>query len=176
MTTPTKQAYDAARYARLRDARNADKAPDPITLLSTEDRCYLAGIIDGEGSIFVASLGSAAKRLGTFHPIVVVAMTHRPVIDWIAERLGARPQIHNQTAQRRNPHHRTQWRVQVTGRRAQLLCEAIAPFLRVKHEQAALVLAFPVDARRGPGRGLTDDIRSERARIRTAMSALNAAD
>src|SRR5574340_772873 len=63
-----KRAYDRARYVRRRDAARALQAPDPITLLSDTEAAYLAGLIDGEGSLYVGAVGP--KRNRTCYPIL----------------------------------------------------------------------------------------------------------
>ncbi len=146
----TQKEYDRARYIKLKAKRMAQKPPDPITTLMPEERAYIAGLIDGEGSIYIAAVGP--KRDKTVYPIVTVAMTHLGVIEWLTERLKAGTiKLHNQTNLRLYPYMKPQYRFQVFGKRAQLLCEAMLPYLKVKKEQASLVMEFPTDARIAPG-------------------------
>jgi len=168
-----KTTYDRARYTRLKAAREAAKPPDPITTLSPEERAYLAGLVDGEGSIFVAAVGPRRHR--SVYPIVTVAMTHRGVIEWMAARLDAGTvKNHNHTSRRRHPHLKEQVRTQLFGKRAKLLCEVLLPYLRVKDEQARLVATFPVDARVAPGVKIEHSAINEvRYRLRDEINALN---
>lgn len=173
MSTTAKQAYDRERYATKRAEKLATRPPDPITLLTETERAYIAGIIDGEGSIFVAAVGPNRRK--TVYPIVTVAMTHRGVIDWLRDRLDCGTvKRHNHTARRRSPHFKEQFRVQVFGKRAQLLCSTLLPFLIVKREQARLVCDFPVDARIAPGTKIErTEINETRYRLRDQINALN---
>lgn len=168
-----KQEYDRARYLRLKAERQARQPPDAITTLTEVERAYIAGLVDGEGSIFVAAVGP--KRNRTVYPVVTVAMTHRGVIDWLSERVAAGTvKLHNQTNLRRYPQLKPQFRVQVFGKRAKLLCEALLPYLRVKREQARLVTTFPVDARIAPGvRIERTEINETRYRLRDEINSLN---
>jgi aromatic ring-cleaving dioxygenase len=168
-----KAEYDRARYVRLRAERDAAAPPDPISTLTPEERACIAGLIDGEGSIYVTAVGPHRDK--TVYPMVVLAMTHRPVVAWLVERLGAGSvQLHNQTNLRRHPHYRPQYRFNVFGKRAKLLCEVLLPYLRVKHEQARLVTAFPVDARVAPGVKIERSaLNEERYRLRDEINALN---
>lgn len=169
----TREDYDRARYLRAKAARDALRPLDAITALTPEDRAYIAGIVDGEGSIFVAAVGP--KRHRTVYPIVTVAMTHRPVIDWLATKLKAGTvKLHNQTNLRRRPHLKPQFRIQLFGKRAQLLCKALRPYLLVKAEQARLVCTFPVDARVAPGVKIERTaINARRYALRDQVNALN---
>lgn len=168
-----KREYDRARYLRLRAEREARRPADAIATLTSEECAYIAGLVDGEGSIYVAAVGPERHR--SVYPIVTVAMTHRGVVDWLAERLQAGTvKLHNQTNLRRHPYMKPQYRFQVFGKRAQLLCAALIPYLKVKAEQARLVTTFPVDARIAPGVKIANsEINEVRYRLRDQINALN---
>jgi len=173
VTKTEKKAYDRARYQQIKAQRLADRPPDPITLLTLEERAYIAGLIDGEGSIYVAAVGPNRDR--TVYPIVTIAMTHDGLIKWLAEKLQAGTvKLHNQTSLRRYPYLKPQYRMQVFGKRAKLLCQVIYPYLRVKKEQARLVGEFPCDARIAPGVKIAKtDINEIRYRLRDQINSLN---
>lgn len=168
-----KKAYDRERYIRIKAKREAAKPPDPIFTLTLEEKAYLAGLIDADGSIYVAAVGPCRKK--TVYPIVCVAMTHKGVITWMAERLQAGTvKLHNHTNLRRHPHLKPQYRTQLFGKRARLLCIAILPYMKVKHEQARLVITFPVDARIAPGVKIErSEINKVRFALRDQINALN---
>jgi len=110
----SKRAYDRARYLKKKAEREAKRPPDPITLLSVEERAYIAGLVDGEGSIYIAAVGPRRER--TVYPIVTVAMTSREVIEWLAALVHAgKVQLHNQTNLRRHPYMKPQYRFQLLG-------------------------------------------------------------
>lgn len=171
----SKKEYDRARYLRKKQEREATKPPDLILTLTNEERAYLAGLIDADGSIYIAAVGP--KRDKTVYPIVVVAMTHKPVIEWLGERLAVTIRLHNQTNLKRFPYMKPQFRFQVFGKRAKLLCEAILPYMRVKNEQARLVTTFPTDVRIAPG--ITIDktgVNEIRFKLRDEINGLNHVD
>jgi hypothetical protein len=62
----SKKDYDRARYLRLKAERQARLPPEQIETLTSEERAYIAGLIDGEGSIFVTAVGP--KRDRTVYP------------------------------------------------------------------------------------------------------------
>lgn len=166
-----KAIYDRARYARKKAEREALRPPDPIETLTAEERAYLAGLIDGEGSIFVAAVGPQRHR--SVYPMVVVAMTHLGVISWMAERLQAGT-VKRHGGKGRPSHHKQQWRTGLFGKRAKLLCATLLPYLRVKSEQARLVSEFPADARIAPGVKIDHaEINTIRYRLRDQINALN---
>jgi len=168
-----KREYDRARYIRLKTEQEAQRPPDPIETLAPEEKAYIAGLIDGEGSIYVAAVGP--KRNKTVYPIVTLAMTHLGVVEWLSERLEAGTvKLHNQTNLRRYSYMKPQYRFQVFGKRARMLCEAMLPYLKVKRQQAELVATFPTDARIAPGVKIErTDINEIRFRLRDQINALN---
>ena len=163
-----KQAYDRARYAEQRKRRLAEKAPDPIEAIGLEDRCYLAGLIDGEGSIYCGAIGP--KRGRTCYPIVAMGMTDRDVIEWVASLWGVRVSY---VLKRRNPRWLPQYFVRLSGKRAQILCRVLLPYLRVKKVQAELVCEFECDLRSAPGQTISEEANARRFQLRDAINSLN---
>ena len=159
-----KSASDKARYRRLREAELAERPPDLITELSESEAAYIAGLIDGEGSIYVMRTAS------TCYPAVSIVMTHRDVIHWLAARLG----ISACRVVRKEPRWADQWTARIHGSRAQLLCQRMLPHLRVKRLQAELLLTFPGEERRGRGVFLAADVQKRRAALRQQINKLNA--
>lgn len=68
---------------------------------------------------------------------------------------------------------REQWKTNVSGARAQLLCRRMLPYMRTKAAQARLVVEFPVDARAAPGVRLPEETRLLRTQLAEQISALN---
>ena len=158
----------------MKAAKEASNPKDPIETLDSETLAYLAGIIDGEGSIYVAAVGP--QRTRSVYPIVCVAMTDLDLINWIAGILKAGTVKNHGTAKRskENPHWKKQYRTQLFGKRAQLICGRLLPFLRVKRRQAELVLTFPCDARIAPGVKIErTSINEIRYALRDEINALN---
>ncbi|QRY48119.1 hypothetical protein JVX93_15820 [Mycolicibacterium boenickei] len=175
-TLTAKQQYDRDRYRRLRAERIAAAPPDPISELGEPEIAYLAGLTDADGSIYVTH----TNRLKTYYPTVCWAMTHEATIRWVSETLGGTAvQLHNHTNLRRGAtswgtsNFRPQFKTSVTGARAQLLCTRMEPWMKTKAAQAALVVAFPVDARSAPGVRLPEEIRLQRISIAEQLTALN---
>ncbi len=144
-----KVAYDRARYLRKKAERMLNATPDPLYALTNIDRAYIAGIIDGEGSIHM----TRKIPTGTFHAFVTVGMTDKFVIEWLASKYGNKAVETVRKPQgpfKRTP--KTMYRVSLQGRRACLLCELLLPYLKVKKKQAEVLMEYPCDARIKPGK------------------------
>jgi len=142
----TRKDYDRAYRQRKKAEEQAKKPPDPISLLTELELAYIAGLVDGEGSIHA----TRKEKKGTYYPFLCITMTHKPVIEWLATKVANRAYycaVPKEHQERRKPAY--SFRLQ--GRRAQLLCKRIMPFLRVKAEHAKVLLRWPCEARCGSG-------------------------
>lgn len=145
---------------------------DPIASFAETDCAYIAGLIDGEGSIYVMRHTGRFGRQ-TYYPAVSIAMTHLGVLQWYAERLG----LAVADVPRTPEGWRDQYSVRIHGKRAIALCRRLLPYLKVKREQANLLLDFPFEDRRGRSpsdRFLDPAIVAKRADLRDRVNALNA--
>lgn len=139
---------------------------------SIAERAWLAGFIDGEGTIRVQTLGSG-KYGGTRYSVVVsVTNTYVPIMEQIAnEWEGAR-------LYKRNT--RTGWKqaleVRWNTQNALGVLREVAPFLRVKDKQAQLALEYAAtlnpDEHRS--RAVSTETLQKREQIRLQLKAYNA--
>lgn len=164
-----KKAYDRKRYEQQKAERVAAALPDPISLMTVEERAYLAGLIDGEGSIYCGAIGSSRHK--TCYPCVAIGMTDEAVIEWVASRWGCA--VSYVLKRKNNPKWLDQYFVRLSGKRAQLLCLTLLPYLRVKRRQAELVCGFPCEARIAPGKPIAAEVNAKRFSLRDQINGLN---
>lgn len=157
----------------FRAREHSARPPDPITELSNVDLAYIAGIVDGEGHIGINSLKKAGCRT-TYYPVVAIGMTYRPVIEWLQSKLQSRSvRLTNPKQVREKPHWKVTNVIRFHGKRAQVLCKQLSPFLIVKKAQAEIVCAFPQDHQRGSGYPLDDAIQQHRVELSQQIRVLN---
>lgn len=96
------------------------------------DAAYLAGFIDGEGSIMLV-----ARTTGGAHLRVTIANTDRPILDWVADVTGVGQTYLQRDATEK---HKAGYAWRVAGDGAESLLLQIRPFLRIKARQADLAL------------------------------------
>lgn len=107
------------------------KTPHQLTDI---DAAYIAGIIDGEGSITL----SRKHRNENRQLAITVSNTEKYLLDFILERIGAGKITTKRTVQ---AHHSPSFTYAVYNRQAHYLLQQIAPYLRTyKARRAALIL------------------------------------
>ena len=130
------------------------------------DLAYLAGLIDGEGSIQVCARRKDGSR---FRLILCVAMQNQAPLQFLSDtfNFGTKPR-----------RHRTQgaYRIEWQGPKAAVIIEAILPYLKVKQEQARLGLLFQNRVKNRSRKGWSPEERDQNRRISDLMKALNRED
>ena len=100
------------------------------------DLAYIAGIIDGEGSIIAQRSTSKKGQLKRYNIIVVVNMTDTSAIELIRALFGGR--FYKYLPRRSERKAITRW--QVSGQEAEVILRAIKPYLLVKRAKAEVAL------------------------------------
>jgi|SRR5665213_62050 len=124
---------------------------------------YLAGFIDGEGSICPWSR-TAIPNIGLHVP-----NTDRRVFEWIALHFPGVGAINFH--RRRKTHRKDYWSWDLTGRALAPVLDGVLPFLVLKARQAELALLFIETI--GHERKLSQETRETRRDLATRLSQLN---
>lgn len=91
--------------------------------MKVDDLSYLAGIIDGEGSVGFHSAGRNRLRF-----VMEVKMTSEHIIDWLVEHFGGVKAFRPSS----NPKWKDQWRWRVQNDEAKRLYLRVQPLLKIK--------------------------------------------
>lgn len=103
--------------------------------MTREEKAYMAGLIDGEGTITLAR----HHRDQYPQPRLAIANNSRKLLEWAQSK--ARCGIIIRRARRKAWHHESYvWQVQLAGAVLKLLAE-VEPYLLLKRRQARLLLA-----------------------------------
>ena len=105
---------------------------------SPTDLAYLAGLLDGEGSICILK-GTRAYGTPKHWLEVSIGNTHLGVLQWVQETFGGRVSHNAERFTKRN--HRT-WRWRASASEAAAILRFLLPYLKIKVEQARLALEF----------------------------------
>lgn len=115
-----------ARAARWRTGSTA-------SVLNLAQAAYLAGIVDGEGSIILYRRGRGASLR------LAVASTDTRLLDWCVATTGVGGFLMKPRA---NPNHKASGQWACNSQAAESVISQLEPFLVIKREQAALALDF----------------------------------
>jgi len=99
---------------------------------------YIAGLIDGEGTVTAERPGRNVQGKWKSPRVrVIVAMTNEPIIKWLRETFGGALYIKSATER-----HKASFQWTLNGRLAIHLLEKLVPYLRVKLPQAKVAIKF----------------------------------
>jgi len=101
---------------------------------------YMAGIIDGEGSIYIGNF-SCNPKTGTkyYQTNIEITNTDKNLIDWILNTFGGRNYTYTAKQTPKNS-RRTVYRWIASGERVTHLCELMMPYLVAKRRQAEIMI------------------------------------
>lgn len=143
-----------------------------IKPLSVADAAYIAGIMDGEGSICISrKTDSTMKRGYCYRLHVTIANTDLPLVEWLMVVTGLGKVY---TQKRINQKHKQAYHWNLWSIQAYQVLKEIYPYLRQKKERAKIGMAFIEAKNDGVGRnGLSDEEWASQASAYDAMKVLN---
>lgn len=100
---------------------------------------YMAGIVDGEGSLSIGSYAVTSIGTPQFTTYLSITNTDKNLIDWLVENFGSKshPFTQNQLAENSR---RPAWRWQITGDGLLHICEEILPYIVAKRRQVEIMI------------------------------------
>jgi len=111
-------------------------APADYSTLSVGDWAYLAGLIDGEGSIYTRKRHGSRSGGGV---CLNIASTHLPILEEFGEKLGGSLYLGVPTHLSKRRHFQLKF---LKGNRQLAILEGIYPYLRIKRWQAATAILY----------------------------------
>lgn len=111
-----------------------------INPLTNEQKAYIAGIIDGEGSIFIRK-----SNQDNYYSTVSVTNTSLALFDWLIETTGFKGYLkkNKETSPERRRTRRQSWTWRLSSARETVqLLEAIRVHLVIKQDQADKAIEF----------------------------------
>jgi hypothetical protein len=105
-----------------------------VKTLSQVDAAYIAGLIDGEGTVTLSHRHRNENR----HLVVSVSNTDRPLLEYMLNTIGAGKITGKRTAQ---PHHTYSYNYSMSNRQAISLLEQTGPYLKTyKARRSEMIL------------------------------------
>ena len=129
---------------------------------SKDDLSYAAGFVDGEGCLYATKSGRIT---------ITASNTYKPVVEWLCKTFGGC--ITGKNSKPRKSNHRRCYAWQIVCGGAAAVCRALLPFLKVKREQAELILKIHATAiMQGCRRGVPASLKSERIALHDKIKEL----
>lgn len=119
-------------------------------LLTATEAAYLAGIFDGEGSVYLVARKAPNRRSHLFVAEMTVAGSSMALMNWLANTTG-NGRIY--VSQKPEENHKQVYSWQLAPRQIRHILPQIAPYLQVKAQQAALMLEYFEIQARGARKG-----------------------
>lgn len=104
------------------------------------DLAWLAGIIDGEGSIFIMKQKRLDRERDTNYILRISVDSTDPYMAVECFKIAGGVKLQQSSDKRPNCSDRLKW--QVNGKNASKLLKELLPYLRVKFDQAKLAIEF----------------------------------
>ena len=138
-----------------------------VKALAPVDAAYMAGLIDGEGTVTL----SRRHRNDQRQLVVSIANTERGLLEWTLDTVGAGKITGKRIS---SPLHTPSFTYSIANRQALQLLEQIAPYLRsYKVTRTKLILQHYINLTPRNGR-YTEEIHEERDRFLTTVLGIRA--
>lgn len=145
-------------------------------MLTDAEAGYLAGIIDGEGSIHIRykkpdlsyPVGDR-RRWGAWACRITVNNTNADLIEWLQEKFPA----HRVAYAIKNPKHKPLHEWRILGKKAAPVLEAALPYLVIKRRQAEIALEFISTMGTTGRRGHESPVHARRLELEAEITELN---
>lgn len=120
-----------------------------IPLLTETDKAWLAGLIDGEGSINISVAYNKHHKFSKNHYALnlEISLTHLPTLEKVKTLCG----VGSLTEHKDKRKHRPYWLWMARSNQALMILELIHPYLVTKKASAEIAIAFQSRRRRNRG-------------------------
>ena len=109
-------------------------------LLKATDFAYVAGIVDGEGCIYIGkNKPNRHRNMTTYALFVTVTNTNEWLIQWLRFSFGGSI---TKTVRKAKPNQKDAWTWCVAAQQGASFLRLVTPYLRVKKYQAEVALRF----------------------------------
>lgn len=135
--------------------------------MSKATAAYLAGFIDGEG--YISLHPSTYKGEQYYQPVLKVTSTDQWIVEWMQASFGG--SVHYREYD--NPRFRDAATWQLNGKKLKPFLQAVAPYLRLKKEQAEILLEKYRLQERHPGTPYTQSEKTSIVKMYRTLRDLN---
>lgn len=150
---------------------DTENLPKNMKNLPDQTLAYIAGLVDGEGTVTVSRRHKDPARTREWRAKTEVTNTNIEILQWLMDETGI-GSVH--VSRPTHPNHKPKGRWMLHGTGAAEFLGAILPWLRIKKPHAELVLAFHATKQRpNRNRPVPADLVAERVAISNQLYTLN---
>jgi hypothetical protein len=120
---------------------------DCVSMLTTNELAYIAGLFDGEGCIQYKQVmdtkrKNKPKRYKVWRITMEISMVDETLIRWVHEKLDVGTVLINikNKSPSSKPHWKTQWRWRCGYRQAYKVCKMLWPYIQLKLPQVEKII------------------------------------
>ena len=121
---------------------------DCVSMPTTNELAYIAGLFDGEGCIQCKQIWEAKQRKNkprrykVWRITMEISMTDKDLIEWVHKTLDVGTVLINvkNKSPSSKPHWKTQWRWRCSHRQAYKVCKMLWPYIQVKLPQVEKII------------------------------------
>jgi len=135
---------------------------------------YLAGLIDGEGSVGIMRNKRNNLLMAHYHPYIQVCGTSERLMQWVHSKFGGK--FAKQTDSRTSKGFKQMYFVRWSYRKAYALAKELLPYLILKSEKAQVIVEWYENGAKPSGamwRWYPDTIRKKQKELHEKMALLN---
>uniref|UniRef100_A0A6M3J686 Putative homing endonuclease n=1 Tax=viral metagenome TaxID=1070528 RepID=A0A6M3J686_9ZZZZ len=144
--------------------------PVAMNILAENDAAYIAGFVDGEGSICFHRNHKNDSKTTTYSPRLRITNTNKDVLDWIAVVIGL-GKVRSQKLYANNTKPVYEW--YASGRYSIAVLKQLIPFLKVKKLQAETCVSYGLTLQKSGRLRLAQEVIDEREILRNNVVSLN---
>lgn len=138
-------------------------------IVTDTDKAYIAGLIDGEGSICILRSNSKKEGTHSYGAVVQIRMTHKDPVFFVSQRYGGRIKNHNITST-----GKIIYDLKIYSRKALSLLYDIEQFLQCKRRQVGVVKAlYRIDGTWGKSDTDKEKVETKRKTLMRMCQRLN---
>jgi len=137
--------------------------------LKETEKAYLAGLLDGEGTICVSKHKSSIIR-----PTIAIYNTHFETMEWVAKCFEHENQKRSIDKRRDDRHTKNNYHIYFRSfPEIRRIIELLLPYLKIKKEQAELMLEFIDYVKNRESYHYTEENKNKLLEFKTKFNILN---
>lgn len=144
-----------------------------VNVISLSDLAYIAGFIDGEGTLTIRRSVKYKTKNVYYQAYAVINNTYEPTMRWLHGLLGGSLRQIKQYSKSKTVRHKDIFTLTIEPRMLRVLLPKILPYLKEKKQHAEILLMFLKTKVYGYGRPIPSYVIDQREKLIQQIRSLN---